>query len=176
MTTPASNVLVIGYGNPGRLDDGLGPAFAEEVEALQLPNVKVESDYQLILEDAALLAEVDIVLFADASVNATAPFDCRKVKPADAVSFTSHSVSPGQVLHLAQALFKVATEAYVLGIRGYEFNEYMERMSDRAKANLGEAVQFFRDAAENDWAPLRERAAQETSPLSNQPINICIEE
>ena len=32
-------LLVIGYGNPGRLDDGLGPAFAAQVERLQLPDV-----------------------------------------------------------------------------------------------------------------------------------------
>ena len=31
--------LVIGYGNPGRLDDGLGPALAEAVEKLDLPGL-----------------------------------------------------------------------------------------------------------------------------------------
>ena len=30
-------VLLLGYGNPGRLDDGLGPALAAQVECLACP-------------------------------------------------------------------------------------------------------------------------------------------
>jgi hydrogenase maturation protease len=32
--SPSPRVLVIGYGNPGRQDDGLGPAAAAEIEKL----------------------------------------------------------------------------------------------------------------------------------------------
>ena len=46
-------VLLIGYGNPGRLDDGLGPALAAAVEKLAIPGVTVDADYQLNVEDAA---------------------------------------------------------------------------------------------------------------------------
>ena len=42
-------ILVIGYGNPGRLDDGLGPAFAERIQAMELPSVTVESNTSLTL-------------------------------------------------------------------------------------------------------------------------------
>jgi len=68
-------ILVIGYGNLGRLDDGLGPAFAERVQALDLSGVTVESNYQLNIEDADLIAQFDVVVFADASVNAEEPFE-----------------------------------------------------------------------------------------------------
>ena len=34
-------MLLLGYGNPGRLDDGLGPALAAQVERLALPGVTV---------------------------------------------------------------------------------------------------------------------------------------
>jgi DNA-binding response OmpR family regulator len=47
----ANRVLVIGYGNPGRLDDGLGPALAETLQRLDLPGVTVDADYQLTAED-----------------------------------------------------------------------------------------------------------------------------
>ena len=59
-------ILLIGYGNPGRADDGLGPALADRIEALDLPGLTVESDYQLSIEHAALAAGHDIVIFADA--------------------------------------------------------------------------------------------------------------
>ena len=31
-----AKVLIIGYGNPGRLDDGLGPALADLMEKKQV--------------------------------------------------------------------------------------------------------------------------------------------
>ena len=42
-----TRVLLLCYGNPGRLDDGLGPAFGEVLERESLPGVTVDLDYQL---------------------------------------------------------------------------------------------------------------------------------
>ena len=36
-------MLIIGYGNPGRRDDGLGPALAEIMEAKRLRGVAVDA-------------------------------------------------------------------------------------------------------------------------------------
>ena len=57
MNTEAADILLIGFGNPGRLDDGLGPALADAIEKLALPGVTVESNYQLTVEDAAEIAK-----------------------------------------------------------------------------------------------------------------------
>ena len=35
MIAAPRNVLLIGFGNPGRLDDGLGPALAAEIERVR---------------------------------------------------------------------------------------------------------------------------------------------
>lgn len=138
----AKKVLLFGYGNPGRLDDGLGPAFAEAFEDRDLENVTVDADYQLTVEDAATVAEYDIAIFVDASVNGAEPFFFEKLEPKTSASFSSHSVEAGGILGLAQELFKATTVAYVLGIRGYEFNEFGQRLSDRAKDNLDKAIKF----------------------------------
>ena len=137
-------MLLIGYGNPGRLDDGLGPALAAEVETWRLPDVTVDSDYQLTVEDASDVAAHDIVIFADASVNGKEPYSVEAVTPKAALSFSSHSVEPAVLLHLAQTLFEAKTRGYILGIRGYEFNEFGERLSVAAKANLDKAVQYIK--------------------------------
>ncbi len=136
-------ILLIGYGNPGRLDDGLGPALAAAVEELQLPNVTVDSDYQLTVEDASDVAAHDIVIFADASTNGQEPYYVEAVEPKAALSFSSHSVEPAVLLHLAQTLFDAKTRGYILGIRGYEFNEFGERLSDAAAENLEKALQYI---------------------------------
>ena len=84
----ASKVLLIGYGNPGRLDDGLGPALATAIEKLGIEGVTVDAAYQLSVEDAAAAAEHDIVVFADADVSGPEPFRFHRIEPAPALSFS----------------------------------------------------------------------------------------
>ena len=145
--TDAGDVLVIGFGNPGRLDDGLGPALARRIEALGLPGVTVDADYQLTVEDAADVAKHETVVFADADVNGPEPFSMRRIHPGiTRVSFSSHSVAPEAVLSLARELFKAEPQGYVLGIRGYAFDEFGERLSEKAKANLAAAATFLESA------------------------------
>ncbi len=138
-------ILIIGYGNPGRLDDGLGPALAKKIEDCALPGVKVDRDYQLSVEHAFDLSKTDITIFLDASTQGDAAFQFEEIEPESEVSFSSHSVSPQAALSLANTLFKSRAEAHLLTIRGYEFNQFEERLSTRAAANLEEAYHFLVD-------------------------------
>lgn len=131
--------LILGYGNPGRQDDGLGPAIAEAVEAWGLPNVTAETPYQLNIEDAATLAEHDVVVFVDASVDAQEPYSLKRIAPAAEITFTSHSVSPESVLALCQDHFHAKPEAYVLAVRGYAF-EFEEGLTPKARENMTSAL------------------------------------
>jgi hydrogenase maturation protease len=146
-----SRTLVIGYGNPGRLDDGLGPALAQRLERLGIPGLTVESDYQLTVEDAAQVAACDHVVFADAAVAGREPFAFRRIEPAEeGIGFSSHSVEPAAVLGMARALFRATAKGYALAIRGYEFNEFGERLSEKARANLDAAARFLEGVIRND--------------------------
>ncbi len=149
MTGCSKKVLVFGYGNPGRLDDGLGPLFAEEMEKLQLDGVTVDSNYQLAVEDAAAIAEHDFVVFVDADVSGPEPFHFDHVIPKSHMSFSSHSISADALMAMAADLLSSKAEAYILGIRGYEFNEFEERISPKAKKNLDEALSFMKQALED---------------------------
>lgn len=148
MTAASPSVLVIGYGNPGRLDDGLGPALAETIEELALPGVTAEADYQLNVEHAALVAEHDVVLLADADVAGPEPFWVKRIEPGPMhVGFSSHSVEPQALLGLASELFGAQPQAFVMGIRGYEFNQFGETLSPKATENLAAAVAYVDRAA-----------------------------
>ena len=57
--------LLIGFGNPGRKDDGLGPMLARILERDGIAGLDVDSDYQLTVEDAEAVARYDEVVFAD---------------------------------------------------------------------------------------------------------------
>jgi hydrogenase maturation protease len=140
-------VLVYGYGNPGRLDDGLGPALARALVGQDLgPGVTLETGYQLQIEDAALAAEHEVVVFVDADAACAAPFELRPLVPRRETAFSTHSVAPETVLALAHQHFGAGTRGFVLGIRGYEFDDYGERLSPAAQRNLALASEFVRRA------------------------------
>ena len=144
--TATDSVLVLGYGNPGRQDDGLGPAFANAFELLGRPDVAVDSNYQLNVEDAAAAARHGRVLFVDAlrrdaSGEGDAPFVVKEVQPAREIAFTSHSVSPEAIVALCDECFGTRPEAWTLGIRGYEFH-FAEGLTTRARENLEQALEF----------------------------------
>jgi hydrogenase maturation protease len=141
--------LILGWGNPGRGDDGLGPAFADEIAALGIPDVDVASDYQLQVESAEKVAHYRRVLFVDADRgNRDEPFWLGPLEVGAAVSpaFSTHGVSPETILALSRDLFHQMPEAWLMGIRGYEFESFVEQLSWRAFANLMQAVDFIQSA------------------------------
>lgn len=150
-TRECPRILVIGYGNPGHRDDGLGPAFAARLEALGLPGVTVESDYQLSIEHAELAAQHDIVVFADAAadIQDDSAFYLRSVEPAAEGYSFSHSVSPRAVLHLAAQCFGVHSKGWLLGIRPVDLDSFAEGLTPGAEANLGAALEAFRETFED---------------------------
>jgi hydrogenase maturation protease len=137
------SVFLIGYGNPGRLDDGLGPLLAAELETRGVPGLTVDSGYQLTVEDAASVAGHDVVVFVDADATGSDPFHFRRLQPGGSSGLGSHSVEPAEVLTLAGTLFNKMPEAYVLGIRGMVFDAFGEGLSPGARSNLDQAVTFI---------------------------------
>lgn len=136
-------VAILGYGNPGRRDDGLGPALVAALDDLGQSGLTLEAAYQLNIEDAATIAGCERALFVDASMGCAEPFELQRVVPADRISFTSHAVSPGSLLAICEEHFEAAPEAWVLAIRGYEF-ELGEGLTPAAARNLEAAVHFVR--------------------------------
>ncbi len=163
-------ILAFGFGNPGRLDDGLGPAFIDALEAAPPSGVTLDSDYQLNVEDANLVAVHDLVVFVDAAVSGPEPYSFRPVEPQTELSFSTHSVSPAGVLGLARDTFGRCPRAFVLGIRGYAFNEFGEALSAKAQLNLRAALDFFLELLrdENFRAPAA-RVPQVAAAMSGSP-------
>jgi hydrogenase maturation protease len=141
-------ILVLGYGNPSRRDDGLGPAFAEAIDRMNFDGVTVDAGYQLGIEDAVDIADYDEVLFVDAAGEGTEPFSFERLSPELSTSFTTHRVRPSFVLAIAREVFDAETKGYLLGIRGYELDELEEGLSKGARANLDAALRFVAQALE----------------------------
>lgn len=138
------SMLVLGYGNPGRQDDGLGPAAAAAIERLGWPEVTTQDNYQLVIEDAVELAAHDIVWFVDAIRSGDEACDIQRLAPAEDLDFSSHQLRPEVLLALAAQCCGRAPDAYLLAIRGYEF-DFAVGISPRAAANLAQAVALLAD-------------------------------
>lgn len=162
----ATRFLVIGFGNPGRLDDGLGPALATRLEGATLPGVTVDADYQLQVEDAESVSRHDVVVFADAALSGPAPFSVTEVQPRRGVTFSSHSLEPADVLGLAFDLFQASARGFLLGIRGYEFDEFGERLSPEAVRNLDAATSFLLGVLARDDVESLSARAQAPAPAA----------
>ena len=136
-------LLLIGYGNAGRGDDGLGPAFAARIADAKLENCIVDIDYQLTVEHALQVADAETVVFVDAMIGSSAPYSFAQVQPDSTADIASHALLPEAVLALVDMLYGKAPKAFVLGISGESFGEVAEGLSEVAFANLGKAENFF---------------------------------
>ena len=144
--TPAP-LLVFGVGNPSRGDDALGPMFVERVAAalereVARGDVELLTDFQLQIEHALDLTGRDRVVFVDASVRATPPFDFARVAPRRDTSVSTHAMSPEALLETYRTVQGEPPESWVLAIRGERF-ELGEPLSARAQTHLDAALSFF---------------------------------
>ena len=145
--------LVIGVGNPGRRDDGLGPALVERLSGSRPPEralVRIFDGsaeafwaYQLNIEDSACILDYDRVVFADAAADAAAPAEIRRVPPAESFAFTTHELSPASVLFLSREIYGRTAEGFTLAIRGTAW-DFAEGLSAEGRRNLDEAERLLR--------------------------------
>lgn len=140
-------VVIIGYGNPSRGDDALGPLLLERLALC--PDIgpglyEPITDFQLQIEHVTDLKQRDLLLFADASVAAPAPFGFTRLTPLQDHSYSSHSLSPATLLAVFEQVYgTTAPPAYLLTIPGYAF-ELGEPLSHPAAEHLKQAVDFVR--------------------------------
>lgn len=129
-------MLVIAIGNPSRGDDALGPLLAERLAAQARADVEVLVDFQLQIEHALDLEGRERVIFVDASLEATAPYEWQIPAPDPAFVHTTHALSPGAVLAtMGMAGTPVPAEIRVLAVRGERF-ELGEGLSAAALRHL----------------------------------------
>ncbi len=145
-------ILVYGYGNPGRQDDGLGIELVSRLEEWAaetgLADIEFDNNYQLNIEDADVISRKDLVVFADASEEDIEDFCLSKVDASGKLSFTTHAASPAYIVKLCQELFEKEPLVFLLHIKGYEW-AFQEGLSSRALDNLEGAVFYMKDLLEH---------------------------
>lgn len=153
-------VLIAGFGNPYRQDDGAGPAVVNALlDRLGRPQLEINEDgfddlgrpvdvvllHQLVPELAETLVDYDRVIFVDSHVG-TIPEEIREqeIEPNFKTPFVAHQTHPASILALAREMGGHAPQGILLSIRGYEF-EFELGLSAKTQALIPAAVDRIMD-------------------------------
>jgi len=133
------NYLIIGYGNTLRSDDGAGYYIAEQVAEWGLEGVRSLFLHQLTPELADTIAQSDAVIFVDAAPPQSLSLDTIALTPVKIDSAKStlnlgHGLSPSMLLAMAQSLYGVRPEAYLVLVptENFDFGEQVSSLTQKS--------------------------------------------
>ena len=158
-------MLILGYGNTLRRDDGAGAVTARLLAAdprLQRDEVEVREAYQLLPEMSMDLAEVSLAIFVDAdAAGLPGSIEIHHIDPATAAredadarnepGASSHHVGGGELVALAATLMGRAPEAVAVGI-GVADLGMGEGLSPAVEAALPRVIDIVADLVEEHLA------------------------
>ncbi len=133
--------LILGYGNPGRGDDGLGPELVARLEEQAGIAATLLTALQLQPEHIFDLADHDRILLVDAGLDTPAPFTWERLYPARDTGLFTHALAPRALLAIyREALRREPPAAWLLTIRGERF-VLGESLSESAQRRLARALE-----------------------------------
>jgi hydrogenase maturation protease len=126
MPSSEKKILVIGYGNTLRSDDGIGQIIAEKIEELKIPNVETLALHQLTPDLAGSFTDYQSVIFIDAAEDSAQDevqvFD---LYPEENSAQIEHAMTPQNLLRLSLDLYNSYPVSFcvVIPARNFEFSE-----------------------------------------------------
>ena len=148
-----TELLVIGYGNSLRRDDGVGLRVAEMVEEMNLPGVRTLVGEQLSPEYADPIARARRVIFVDAAVDEMDGVKFRELVPGETTQLMAHAADPRTMLALARDVFGHAPEAWWLTIPAINLG-FGTDFSPEAEAGFHQAVAEIKRLAAGFCPPI----------------------
>jgi hydrogenase maturation protease len=151
------DVLVVGYGNPLRTDDGIGWRVAECLaDDPRLEGVAVMRRHQLTPELALDVSAATLVVLVDASHGlAAGTLSVDRATRADYAAATwSHHFSPPSLIALAHELYGRAADVFVVscGVQSFEVGDRLSPIVEAALPRVVDAVAEL--VAARDAAPV----------------------
>ncbi len=143
-TNHPAGLLIIGYGNTLRGDDGVGPRVAEAVAALNLPGVRTLACQMLTPELADPISRAAKVIFVDAAVDAPKEVQLRKLEPNETLQLMAHAADPRTMLALARDVFGHAPQAWWLTIPAVNL-DFCEELSPETQRGFEEALEKIQE-------------------------------
>lgn len=137
------HMLVIGYGNVLRSDDGAGPLLADSIQALALGGVKTISCALLTPELAEPISQARLAVFVDAAVDPPLEVRLRQIEPAASAQIIAHAADPRTLLALAREVFGHAPPSWWLTVPAQNL-DIGDKLSSLTQRGMLEAVRKLR--------------------------------
>ena len=140
-------MLVIGYGNSIRGDDGVGVAAAEQLNETLLQNspVRVLACQQLTPELASEISKAGRVIIIDAAKGETpGQITVNKIEPNNNSSAFTHELTPSALLACAQELYGKHPATFLVSVIGYSF-DFSDELSPTLKQVMPEVLARVRE-------------------------------
>lgn len=137
------DVLIVGYGNPLRGDDGLGWHAAERLRGIvRDPNVEILAVHQLTPELMEPISRAGRAIFIDAGEGAV-PGEIREstVEPEPSRAAFTHRATPPALLAGAKALYGHTPPATLITVAGADFS-VSEKLSPAVEAAVDAIVEM----------------------------------
>jgi len=142
----SAGLLVIGYGNTLRGDDGAGQRVAEAAAQLNLAGVRVLACAQLTPELAESIAGARAVVFVDAAVEQPRCVRLRRIRAARVPGIATHTTRPQTLLALARTVYGRTPRAWLLTIPA-ENLDLGETLSATAQNGVRRAIEVVQELA-----------------------------
>ena len=173
-------LLVVGYGNELRGDDGVGPVAARTVAAWNRPDVRGIDMHQLTPELAAELSHAERVVFVDAQAASPPVIDrglnWRPIDMETGPATCCHVCSPGWLLWITRVLYGHGPEAWLatIPIKSLDYESSLTPYAERGVAALLRWLARLVPAVPSDAARSGSVSAGPPKPSSNLPVRAII--
>jgi len=152
--TGSLEVLIIGYGNPNREDDGIGHYAVDRLKKRlgHIPAIDFLTLHQLTPDLVETIQQYDVVVFIDATVESAGNgFSFSRVEPEFGLSHRlTHDCHPSFLLGLVRTIYHHHPMGYEVAIQGDSFG--------------------FRQEPTPEAMTRAEKAVSEIIPLLTQPL------
>jgi hydrogenase maturation protease len=162
------SILLIGYGNTLRRDDGLGRRIAEEVDRRAYPGVRSISRGQLTSDLAENLAACELAVFVDASRECAS--EEPMVEPLEPACTThgalDHAIGPRFLLALCRVLYNRCPQAWLIWVPAADFS-FGNGLSPLGARGMERALVAVERLITDAWRP--EPLAPAPCPMGDPP-------
>jgi len=135
-------IVIIGYGNPLRMDDGLGWHVVDRLgEKFHSSGITFIREHQLLPEMAEDIAAADVAVFIDAREgDSPGHIQNEEVRPkTDPPAAFSHTLTPARLLGMAAEYYDAVPFGVLYTVTGADFG-YGEHLSTPVKQAAGKLI------------------------------------
>ena len=138
-------ILLIGYGNPTRMDDGVGWYIADKIQERFGDEIEVFQADQLSVEMIEDIRDRELLILVDAHIsNEDDWIRSGEVEPDSSPGMISHIIKPSNLLAFCESIYHKHPKTYLYSVKGFVF-DFGEELSEQTQKSADEVVEQIGD-------------------------------